>query len=64
MNYFIFFILDLQQRRLRELKDEFSQEQEVIKIEFDMERYHLQFNPIKYSLKIFIVKVNRDWYDC
>lgn len=31
-------MLDLQQRRLRELKEEFSQEQEVVKVEFDTER--------------------------
>ncbi|KXJ28944.1 dynein regulatory complex subunit 2 [Exaiptasia diaphana] len=36
-------LIDLQQRRLRELKDEFTQEQEVIKIEFDMEREKIQY---------------------
>lgn len=32
------YLSDLQQRRLKELKDEFDQEQEIIKVEFDTER--------------------------
>ncbi|KAK3751513.1 hypothetical protein QZH41_019090 [Actinostola sp. cb2023] len=36
-------LIDLQQRRLRELKFEFSQEQEIVKIEFDTERETIQY---------------------
>lgn len=33
------FILDLQQRRLHEAQDEYDQEQEILKEEFDTERW-------------------------
>ena len=36
---FILFITDLQQRRLQEAQDEYDQEQEILKEEFDTERF-------------------------
>ena len=36
---FILFIADLQQRRLQEAQDEYDQEQEILKEEFDTERF-------------------------